>query len=456
MAAALLAVLAAGEAQARSMEAAWSAVAANTGKAAGIAPKEGLLKSFGGAQAGGVPAIRYSHASVALPDGAFVITHGYYYDADAGKPAWLSDTWSYAPQGTRAARKRAKGWTRLHPGNGGGGGAPPSPAPPARYGHVAAAADGGDIILLHGGTDGGHRLGAVGPAGVGGFQPNYEFDDLWTFDVNKRTWREVARQGLWPIKRYLHTLVPASLDGTAFWMYGGLGIAADDTLWRLLADDGGAWRWERPDAPREGPGQRYGHGAVSDGAGGMFLFGGRAGGISTGAKVTNELWRLDGVRMTWRLLGPPATGTDAGNVWPGKLIYPAAAVLAMPGSAAPALLVQGGSSEVPRVSCQNDTWLWHPRAPGADVGRWMRLPASPLPTYHHTLATAWLTQGGAAARPGEDAPPPLGAAAFSFGGHACVGHVAPRGLYYYNAVWKLDLGPMHGAAHASEHDDAGL
>jgi len=452
----------------------WRTVLANSVSAYGKPPGTGagVLKRLvvGNAQnAAAQPSIRYCHSMVSLPDGSFVVSHGYFYDSTAkggGAPAWLSDTWRYAPAGTTAAsRQGGEGWARLHIGDTEDN--LERNLPVGRYGHVAAVADNGATMLLHGGTDGGHRLRS---AGINGFQPGYELDDLWTFDLVNRVWRAVPRGGdAWPTKRYLHTLVRASDD--AFWMYGGLDVASDDALWRLVRDveANGGWRWERASAAAVsdsgGPGQRYGHAAVSDGRGGMMLFGGRTGGVSMGSTVTNDLWHLDATKMQWHLLGPPPTGTGGGAIWPGKRIYAAASALVMPrvgggddgGGDDVALLVHGGSSEIPRVRCQNETWLWHPHG-GSRAGRWMRLPSSPLPTYHHTIVTAWVSPGRTKARPGDDDVAPGGgiAAAFTFGGHACVGHVEQHGYYYYNSVERLDIGPLHNDAHVKEHDDAGL
>lgn len=100
---------------------------------------DGPPKSLSDNRASGQPARRYGHAAAHWDEqDLMIVTHGYYYDVEAQRAEWLSDTWAFDVFGQ---------WTMLHDQ------CQSSECPTARFGSVIVIHN--DSLYLSQGDDGG-------------------------------------------------------------------------------------------------------------------------------------------------------------------------------------------------------------------------------------------------------------------------------------------------------------
>lgn len=102
--------------------------------------------------------------------------------------------------------------------------------PPARNGLVMAYDGGGNRLLVHGG-DG-------GPSGDVGFTP---LDDLWSFDLAKKEWKQIDPNGDMPSPRWAHS---GAFDAKArkWYLFGGGGGSAGFNDVHVFDAAGGRWK----------------------------------------------------------------------------------------------------------------------------------------------------------------------------------------------------------------------
>jgi len=257
---------------------------------------------------GGCPSIRYGHAIASLDGCGMVSTLGYYYDREASHATWKSDTWSLDMCDPTHA------WQLLHGGvehadallayN--AGAKPASPA--GRFGHTAVEHD--KLVYVYGGHDGGYSR-----HGEQNYVPGYDFDELWAFSPQRRTWtlQQPPAQTPTPGQRYLHCA--ASVAGRMI-LYGGMSAGQGD-MW---AYDFAQRIWERlsDEVPhsRGGPGRRVAATLTAvempGGATGVLLLGGQridGGGSSV---LDPAPYFFDLADLRWRQLESAAAGGDGG------------------------------------------------------------------------------------------------------------------------------------------------
>jgi hypothetical protein len=155
---------------------------------------------------------------------------------------------------------------------------PRGKAPAPRFGHSAVWVDGHGVIVFAG------QRGAD------------FFDDLWVYDADANSWRELPAGGAIPKARYGSCLVVGS-DGR-LWISHGFTFAGrfDDTRAYNLKSE--RWASIAPDGRR--PGERCLHDCFTSASGQLVLYGGQ----DNANPALGDLWlrRDDG---SWRSLDDP-------------------------------------------------------------------------------------------------------------------------------------------------------
>lgn len=159
-------------------------------------------------------------------------------------------------------------------------------SPTARHDHVAAFDDTGRSLLIHGGWDG-FRV----------------FRDLWTFDVDAQRWSLLDTGNSGPSARHDHVAV---FDPTKrrLWIHGG-GVISEEGFNDLWTFDVPRLQWSQV-ASGSGPSRCWGHVAAWDGSHGeVWVHGGWSSGELWKFNVANNHWSLQGRSPTqmWEHVG---------------------------------------------------------------------------------------------------------------------------------------------------------
>lgn len=143
-----------------------------------------------------------------------------------------------------------------------------SGGPPPRFGHEAVWADGVGLVIFAGQAD-----------------ATTFFNDLWAYDPQSSSWRQLPSTGAVPVARY-GTCAAVGLDGRLWISHGFTSENArfNDTL--AYEFETGVWTDETPEAPL--PVSRCLHGCWWTADGELALFGGQ----TTGATALDDLWLL--------------------------------------------------------------------------------------------------------------------------------------------------------------------
>jgi hypothetical protein len=232
----------------------------SAGPASGI-PAGGSWAAL--AVTGPAPAAREDHTWTVDPGSGLVYLFG---GRDGGRS--FDDLWTFDPVTTR--------WSEL---------APAGPAPAARFGHEAAWAPGVGLVIT------------LGQAGA------RFFDDVWLFDPEAASWRELPGKGERPVARY-GSCSGIGPDGR-LWISHGFteeGSRFFDT--RAYDFDTGSWSDATP--PDLQPVERCLHTCWWTRTGDFVLYGGQ----TTGVAALGDLWVLSGASQsragTWTKQDKPA------------------------------------------------------------------------------------------------------------------------------------------------------
>jgi len=183
--------------------------------------------------------VRWSHTSVALPDGSIVLMGGEYADL-------LGDVWRSTDQGAT--------WTQMTA----------SAAWPGRRSHASVVLPDGSIVLM-GGNDGDSTR-----------------NDVWRSTDQGATWAQMTANAGWTARHYLASV--ALPDGSIVLM-GGHDSGFRNDVWRSI-DQGATW------SLLTGPTSwlpRRSHTAVALPDGSIVFMGGAA----SGSGRVNDVWRLE-------------------------------------------------------------------------------------------------------------------------------------------------------------------
>jgi len=199
---------------------------------------------------------RWSHSSVAMPDGSIVLLGG------ADTDGYKNDVWQSTDNGAMWTQVNASaGWT-------------------ARYFHSSVVMPDGSIVLLGGADTDGYK------------------NDVWRSTDNGTTWRRVNASAGWTA-RWSHSCVVMP-DGSIVLMGGyDTGGYKNDT-WRST-DNGATWAQVNTSA---GWTARYGHSSVMIPDGSIVLMGG----YDTGG-YKNDTWRSTDNGATWAQVNASAGWT---------------------------------------------------------------------------------------------------------------------------------------------------
>ena len=373
-----------------------------------------------------------------------IVTLGYYYDRESHIATWMSDTWEMGMKAPYSWILKHEGITKDEAYLAYNGNYDPH-SPTGRFGHSTGTYNG--TLFVYGGHDGG-----ISRHGKQNYEPGYDFDELWSYDVSgPKGWNLIkpySQQG--PGKRYLHA---STVVGNKFLVYGGLSESQGD-VWSYDFPSN-TWELLSPEISRSkgGPGRRVGHTLtpidqpITPGSNtrvrGFLVVGGRYIDLdgSSALEATPAFFDLD--KKVWRNLNvlPAVTG----GALPGGRKYHASSdawvAVAADGSLVPSsstsrrtiksaastsyvhvTVVSGGTITTPGLTCTAESWLATVDCAGTAVS-WQKLSDLPLALYDIRGATS-----------------PDGVA-FAFGGHLCTEGKESSGLpyYYTNSVYKLDL-----------------
>mmetsp|Transcript_42939 Transcript_42939/g.101953 ORF Transcript_42939/g.101953 Transcript_42939/m.101953 type:complete len:424 (+) Transcript_42939:141-1412(+) len=365
---------------------------------------------------GDKPAIRYNHGAVVVGD-QMVISHGYFYNRENGRPEWLHDTWSLSLTGDRAWERLAVGIEAKDAFKALKDGRMPS-SPSGRYGVTLSHYAG--KLYLFGGTDGG-----ASKHGNSGYEPGYEMSELWEFDLSRRKWRFLnPKEGSHrPEARYLHS---AAVIDDALYVYGG----NSDGAGNVISWDFKSRQWSEVASEKDttdvGPGPRLGHASIpvdTPQTRGFLIFGGRRRKEEVD-KLAGDAWLFDARRRKWK--GPLSAAVPKGTrPPPAPRVYSAMAAVSLPANAdedgpwGTAAVLTMGSVTTPVMSCNNEAWGVF-LSNDTSVIAFQPLPDTPLGHYHHSLVGR-------------------GSAVYSFGGHLCSTTKGEHPFYYLNRVESLDV-----------------
>ena len=167
--------------------------------------------------------------------------------------------------------------------------------------------------------------------------------------------------------------------------------------------------------------------------GGFLVFGGTRWGLGDWApgrdEVLGDTWLFDAASASWRELTPAGLPGAAVSPAPPPRVFHAMAALE-----GGRVVMAGGSSTIPGVTCLSDAWVLELPSVGGggggaaadgyggalrDGAAWRPLPQLPAGLYHGSLVGSR----------GE---------AFAFGGHLCTtGGVRGLPYSYTNAAWRI-------------------
>ena len=248
------------------------------------------------------PAARAFAAAAAEPEqGNMLLFGGSQYEADFSVIRMFGDVWSFDPY--------TEAWSELQPRNAG-----PSPR--------ASAA-----VWVHEG-----QLYVFG-----GIEESFALrNDLWALDLRTLAWREVIADGQdgSPAPRRL-AQVSALRRRHRITLYGGEGLSEQSGDFETLNDsweldlDAASWTEITPAQGHNLTPARNDGAATSCGrylylVGGDMPFGQAGCGSPFAQQVTNEIWRFDPLRRSFRLLEPttpplPALKRTGYATWNGRL-----------------------------------------------------------------------------------------------------------------------------------------
>ncbi|GAX76744.1 hypothetical protein CEUSTIGMA_g4191.t1 [Chlamydomonas eustigma] len=406
------------------------------------------------------PSIRYGHGADRHEE-KFIVTLGYYYDREKGSPSWMSDTWEMDMAPPYLWNRLDTGISKHHAFEAYNSNKQPY-APAGRFGHSTSIHN--DSLLLYGGHDGG-----VSRHGQHNYEPGYDFDELWAFNIPTRNWKLIQTKG-GPGKRYLHS---STVIGDLLILYGGLSEGQGDVWsydialreWELLATE----------SPRSetNPGRRVGHTmtAVDQPFLSEVTLDNNLG-SNAGSRIRGFL--LLGDRKVWRPLGSRGVVPDSAHSFTDMAVpsgrkyhaeasgwvtvsssgrpealptsYPSkqkvrgswlsglllggqnkeeADVSSTAGASkrkyVHATVITGGTITTPGLTCTAEAWLAVLDC-GVTMVTWHRLPDLPVPLYDSRSALS-----------------PSSASVFTFGGHLCSETKGEAPFFYTNAVAMLDL-----------------
>jgi hypothetical protein len=352
------------------------------------------------------PSIRYGLGSARLGD-SWILTHGYFFDQANTAPNWMSDTWAmdvHAPYNFKLlrdgiprhqARDAYKAGRRPH-------------APYGRFGAAVAAA--GDSIYLIGGQDGGHSQHEKD-----GYEPGYEYDELWRFDLATNAWTHLEPTGKTPGARFLHSMAAI---GHHIYIFGG-NLPGQGDVWAYNTK-ANTWEQLAPELSREegGPGRRAGARMLplvsKAGRTGLVVLAGRVFLSSSGFDLTDDAWFFDLHSRQWQALQATSTG-------PTPRMYHGAdwVQLQHADHSATVGIIMGGTTRIPSVLCTAETWAFAINCNATRIS-WAQLEDHVYGIYDHTIGAA-------------------GDSVFSFGGHLCPDTKGRQPFYYLNEVTQLKV-----------------
>lgn len=216
---------------------------------------------------------------------------------------------------------------------------PTGTAPAPRFGHTAILDPEGRQLVIFGGQ-------------ASGF-----FSDVWAYQIDTNSWRQLAPEQAGPSRRYGHSAIYDPARRRMVVSHGFTSSGRFDDTWAFNLTNN-TWRDISPTSGR--PLRRCLHHAVLDSANQrMLLFGGCASGF--GPCPLNDLWAFDLVNGGWRQI--QASGPS------GREHYG----VAFEDSTARMLLFSGSQGT-------NDTWAFDAR-----TNRWeeLRPPGTPLARSRH-------------------------------------------------------------------------
>ena len=186
---------------------------------------------------------RYSHTSVAMPDGSIVLMGG------QDSVGYKNDVWRSTNNGTSWTQQKANAeWS-------------------ARYGHTSVAMPDGSIVLM------------------GGYGTTY-YHDVWRSTNNGASWTQQTANAGWSARKWFTSV--SMPDGSIVLMGGNNGISLND-VWNST-DNGNVWT--RVTASAEWS-ARNGHTSVAMPDGSIVLMGGNDG------NAKNDVWRSTNNGTMW-------------------------------------------------------------------------------------------------------------------------------------------------------------
>ncbi|XP_041530007.1 rab9 effector protein with kelch motifs isoform X2 [Microtus oregoni] len=153
---------------------------------------------------------------------------------------------------------------------------------------------------------------------VGGANPNQSFSDVYTMDLDTRTWTTPEVSSPPPSPRTFHT--SAAAIGNQLYVFGGGERGAQPVQdVTLHVFDASTLTWSQPETHGSPPSPRHGHVMVAAGTK-LFIHGGLA-----GDKFFDDLHCIDTSNMKWQTLSPtgavPSGCAAHAAVAVGKHVY---------------------------------------------------------------------------------------------------------------------------------------
>ncbi|CAL1133193.1 unnamed protein product [Cladocopium goreaui] len=249
--------------------------------------------------------------------------------------------------------------------------------PPAGHDHVAAFDDTGRSLLIHGGD-----AALNGPGCWDGFRV---FRDLWTFDVDAQRWSLLDTGNSGPSARHDHVAV---FDPTKrrLWIHGG-GVISEEGFNDLWTFDVPRLQWSQV-ASGSGPSRCWGHVAAWDGTlagldqegshGEVWVHGGWSSGELWKFNVANNHWSLQGRSPTqmwehatpilWLHGGRNLGGVSSAELWQFQSLEVESCSLGMPSPLCEQVLCLMLVALI--SSCVTDRMLWQRLRTAQLDGRW--------------------------------------------------------------------------------------
>lgn len=204
--------------------------------------------------------------------------------------------------------------------------------------------------------------------GQDGYQPGYDFEELWRLDLQSNKWALLPAGGepslgTHPGPRYLHQTVV--VDDSMF-LFGGLTESEDAGVWEYNLSTG---NWAAHNSSGNGPGPLASFAmapvALEGGIRGFIVFGGRSLPEPDRNKQLNaNIWFYDVRARAWRHI-PPRQGSPV----PKPRAYPGFA-LATPNAGLNTVgFLMGGTTTSGSMTCASDAWMFELDCHGSRVGR---------------------------------------------------------------------------------------